>query len=209
MMATGCSSSTTALPTAPASWPTGSRPSSPSSTCCTARRRRGSVPPTSPGFRRALAEGAELVLEMDCDFSHDPADVPRLIAAAEDGADLVLGSRYVPGGVDPELGARPAGDLARWERLRAGGAAEPRARPHRRVQVLPASGPRDDRPRRDRLARATPSRSRRPTASLRAGLPGGRGADRVRRPRARHVEDEPVDRARGGVEGAARCGCEA
>jgi dolichol-phosphate mannosyltransferase len=50
------------------------------------------------GFHRALAEGAELVLEMDCDFSHDPADVPRLIAAAERGADLVLGSRYVPGG---------------------------------------------------------------------------------------------------------------
>jgi dolichol-phosphate mannosyltransferase len=50
------------------------------------------------GFHRALAEGAELVLEMDCDFSHDPADVPRLIAAAEGGADLVLGSRYVPGG---------------------------------------------------------------------------------------------------------------
>ncbi len=50
------------------------------------------------GFHRALAGGAELVLEMDCDFSHDPADVPRLIAAAEDGADLVLGSRYVPGG---------------------------------------------------------------------------------------------------------------
>jgi dolichol-phosphate mannosyltransferase len=50
------------------------------------------------GFHRALADGAELVLEMDCDFSHDPADVPRLIEAAEDGADLVLGSRYVPGG---------------------------------------------------------------------------------------------------------------
>jgi dolichol-phosphate mannosyltransferase len=50
------------------------------------------------GFRRALADDAELVLEMDCDFSHDPADVPRLIAAAENGADLVLGSRYVPGG---------------------------------------------------------------------------------------------------------------
>ena len=49
------------------------------------------------GFRHALAEGAELVLEMDCDFSHDPADVPRLIAAAA-GADLVLGSRYAPGG---------------------------------------------------------------------------------------------------------------
>jgi dolichol-phosphate mannosyltransferase len=50
------------------------------------------------GFRHVLASGAELVLEMDCDFSHDPADVPRLIAAVEAGADLALGSRYVPGG---------------------------------------------------------------------------------------------------------------
>ncbi len=50
------------------------------------------------GFQRVLAGDAELVLEMDCDFSHNPQDVPRLIAAAEDGADLVLGSRYVPGG---------------------------------------------------------------------------------------------------------------
>ena len=49
------------------------------------------------GFRVALDQGAELVLEMDCDFSHDPRDVPRLIAAAAD-ADVVLGSRYVPGG---------------------------------------------------------------------------------------------------------------
>jgi dolichol-phosphate mannosyltransferase len=49
------------------------------------------------GFRTALECGADLVLEMDADFSHDPADVPRLIAAAG-GADLVLGSRYVPGG---------------------------------------------------------------------------------------------------------------
>ncbi|MGZ4352597.1 MAG: polyprenol monophosphomannose synthase [Gaiellaceae bacterium] len=50
------------------------------------------------GFERALADGAELVLEIDCDFSHDPQDVPRLIAAVEAGADLALGSRYVPGG---------------------------------------------------------------------------------------------------------------
>jgi dolichol-phosphate mannosyltransferase len=50
------------------------------------------------GFARVLETDAELVLEMDCDFSHDPADVPRLIKAAEAGADLVLGSRYVPGG---------------------------------------------------------------------------------------------------------------
>jgi dolichol-phosphate mannosyltransferase len=49
------------------------------------------------GFRHALDAGAELVVEIDCDFSHDPADVPRLVAAAAD-ADLVLGSRYVAGG---------------------------------------------------------------------------------------------------------------
>jgi dolichol-phosphate mannosyltransferase len=49
------------------------------------------------GFGQALADGAELVLEMDCDFSHDPADVPRLIAAVEN-ADVAIGSRYVPGG---------------------------------------------------------------------------------------------------------------
>ncbi len=50
------------------------------------------------GFERVLASDAELVLEMDCDFSHDPKDVPRLIAACEKGADLALGSRWVAGG---------------------------------------------------------------------------------------------------------------
>jgi dolichol-phosphate mannosyltransferase len=49
------------------------------------------------GFGLALDSGADLVIEMDADFSHDPADVPRLIAAAG-AADLVLGSRYVAGG---------------------------------------------------------------------------------------------------------------
>jgi dolichol-phosphate mannosyltransferase len=60
-------------------------------------RKQGLGPAYLAGFRRALDAGAELVLEMDCDFSHDPADVPRLTAAAED-ADLALGSRYVEGG---------------------------------------------------------------------------------------------------------------
>src|SRR5216110_2733566 len=60
--------------------------------------KEGLGPAYLAGFRRALAGDAELVLEMDCDFSHDPADVPRLIAAVEEGADLALGSRYVPGG---------------------------------------------------------------------------------------------------------------
>ena len=57
------------------------------------------------GFAEALATGAELVLEMDCDFSHDPRDVSRLIATAEDGADLVLGSRWVEGGGTENWGA--------------------------------------------------------------------------------------------------------
>ncbi len=60
-------------------------------------RKEGLGPAYLAGFRRALEAGAELILEMDCDFSHDPADVPRLIEAAA-AADLVLGSRYVPGG---------------------------------------------------------------------------------------------------------------
>ena len=60
-------------------------------------RKEGIGPAYVAGFRHALADGAELVLEMDCDFSHDPADVPRLIEAAG-RADLVLGSRYTEGG---------------------------------------------------------------------------------------------------------------
>jgi dolichol-phosphate mannosyltransferase len=67
-------------------------------------RKEGLGPAYLAGFERALADGAELILEMDCDFSHDPKDVPRLIAAAEEGADLVIGSRYVPGGSIPNWG---------------------------------------------------------------------------------------------------------
>jgi dolichol-phosphate mannosyltransferase len=60
-------------------------------------RKDGLGPAYLAGFRRALDLGADLVAEMDCDFSHDPADLPRLVAAAQD-ADVVLGSRYVDGG---------------------------------------------------------------------------------------------------------------
>jgi dolichol-phosphate mannosyltransferase len=60
------------------------------------------------------------VLEMDCDFSHDPNDVPRLIAAVADGADIALGSRYVPGG-----GVRNWGLLRRV--ISAGGSLYARA----------------------------------------------------------------------------------
>jgi dolichol-phosphate mannosyltransferase len=59
--------------------------------------KEGLGPAYIAGFRHALAAGAGLVLEMDSDFSHDPAYLPRLMEAAR-RADVVLGSRYVPGG---------------------------------------------------------------------------------------------------------------
>lgn len=49
------------------------------------------------GFRWALDRGYEAIFEMDCDFSHNPDDLVRLVAAMEEGADVVVGSRYVKG----------------------------------------------------------------------------------------------------------------
>jgi dolichol-phosphate mannosyltransferase len=60
--------------------------------------KNGIGPAYLAGFRHALDHGAGYVMEMDSDFSHDPADLARLLAAVRDGADLALGSRYVPGG---------------------------------------------------------------------------------------------------------------
>jgi dolichol-phosphate mannosyltransferase len=60
--------------------------------------KNGIGPAYLAGFRHALDQGAGYVMEMDSDFSHDPADLARLLQAVYDGADLALGSRYVPGG---------------------------------------------------------------------------------------------------------------
>ena len=68
-------------------------------------QREGLGPAYLAGFARALAAGADLVLEMDADLSHDPADIGRLIAAIDAGADLALGSRYVAGGAVAQWGA--------------------------------------------------------------------------------------------------------
>jgi len=63
------------------------------------RTEKGGIGPAYlAGFAHALGEGAGCVMEMDSDFSHDPADLARLLAAVRDGADLALGSRYVQGG---------------------------------------------------------------------------------------------------------------
>ncbi len=66
--------------------------------------KEGLGPAYVAGYRHALEAGASLVAQMDADFSHDPADLPRLFEAAEK-ADLVLGSRYVEGGGVSEWGA--------------------------------------------------------------------------------------------------------
>ena len=50
------------------------------------------------GFKWALARDCAYIFEMDCDFSHDPNDLPRLLNACENGADLAIGSRYCKGG---------------------------------------------------------------------------------------------------------------
>ena len=60
--------------------------------------KAGLGPAYAAGFSYALEHGAEVICEMDADFSHDPSDLPRLVAAIEAGADLAIGSRYVTGG---------------------------------------------------------------------------------------------------------------
>ena len=64
--------------------------------------KQGIGPAYAEGFEVALGAGAQVVCEMDADFSHDPKDLVRLVKAIEDGADLALGSRYVPGGSTPD-----------------------------------------------------------------------------------------------------------
>lgn len=60
--------------------------------------KTGLGPAYAAGFSMALDQGAHVMCEMDADFSHDPSDLPRLIAAIDEGADVVIGSRYVRGG---------------------------------------------------------------------------------------------------------------
>jgi dolichol-phosphate mannosyltransferase len=65
--------------------------------------KEGLGPAYAAGFDHALAHQAQVICEMDADFSHDPADLPRLVEAVASGAaDLAIGSRYVPGGSTPD-----------------------------------------------------------------------------------------------------------
>jgi dolichol-phosphate mannosyltransferase len=75
-------------------------------------KKEGLGPAYVAGFERALAGAADLIAQMDADFSHDPADLPRLLEAVED-ADVALGSRYVDGGHVAEWGSTRRA-ISRW-----------------------------------------------------------------------------------------------
>jgi dolichol-phosphate mannosyltransferase len=65
--------------------------------------KQGLGPAYAHAFGMLLEQaGAECIVQMDADFSHDPAAVPQLVAAIDAGADLAIGSRYVPGGSMPD-----------------------------------------------------------------------------------------------------------
>ena len=149
------SSSTTTRATAPASSPTGSP-----TTSLHRPGKAGLGRAYTAGFAHALDDGAGYVIEMDADLSHDPADLPRLLAPALDGADLVLGSRYVHGGGVENWGLAAAGHLARRLRVRP-----PRAR--RRVRDLTGGFKcfRADALQRDRRAHAPARRATRSRSS--------------------------------------------
>ena len=66
--------------------------------CLHRERKEGLGRAYVAGFHKAIELGADRIVQMDCDFSHDPADIPRLLA---EDADLVIGSRYVVGGGTP------------------------------------------------------------------------------------------------------------
>ena len=114
------------------------------------------------GFGRALAAGADYVLEMDADFSHEPADLPRLLEAARAGADVVIGSRYVRGGGvdgwsrDRQLLSRLGGFYARAV-LGSRSATSPAASSASGPRPCARSDSRTSRP------KASPSRLRPPT----------------------------------------------
>ena len=163
--------------------------------------KQGLGPAYLAGFRRALADGADYVLEMDCDFSHEPgrraAADRRLRGRRRSRTRLALR----PGRRHGELGPDATAHLRRRLALRARAARRAVPRPHRRLQVLPPRGARAHRPRRDPLeGLRLPDRDDVPDRARR--LQRRRGADHLRRPHGGRVEDEPDDLPRSGEEGA-------
>ena len=161
--------------------------------------KQGLGPAYVAGFGLALDRGAGLVAQMDADWSHDPGDLPRLVAAAG-SADLVLGSRYVAGGGVADWGpvrrliSRGGSAYARMVlglgiRDLTGGYKVFRREVLERIDLGV-----------DRLARVrVPGRDHLPRGAGRVS--GRRGADHFLRPPRRRVEDDRLDRGRGGAAG--------
>ena len=163
-------------------------------------RKEGLGPAYIAGFREALAGGADLVVQMDADFSHDPADLPRLLAGASrrrPRARLPLRARWGRGGLGPASAGHQPGRL----RLRTGDARRRRSRPHGWLQGVAPRGARGDRPGFDiRLRLRVPGGNQLPRDSRRVS--GAGGADRLPGPTRGSVEDDQGHRAGGGVAGA-------
>ena len=171
---------------------------------CTGRPKQGLGAAYLAAFQRALGEpdGWERLVQMDADFSHEPRDVPRLLAALDAGADLAIGSRYVDGGGTENWG------LGR-RIISRGGGLYARSVLGVGIQDLTAGFKawRADTLRGIKLARRVgqglrlPDRDDLPRAAQR--LPRGRGSDPLRRPPRRSVEDVGVDLLRGADAGVA------
>ena len=149
------------------------------------------------GFGRALDGGARVVVQMDADFSHDPAVLPTLIGPVTDGsADLVIGSRYTHGRRGGRLGAGPADHLAGRQRVRPD-RPRPRAQgPDRRLQGVASRDAGRRAVRRDPRGRLRlPDRDDVPRRS--AWRPDRRGPDHLPGPAGRAEQDVAPDRGRG------------
>jgi dolichol-phosphate mannosyltransferase len=126
-------SSTTAAPTAPPTGPRRGRRARRRSRSCDRTEKTGLGAAYRAGFATRSTQGAEICVQMDADLSHDPAVLPALVSNVEHGADLAIGSRYVPGGVTVDWPRRRRHAVALGQPLR-GRRARPRGqRRHRRV----------------------------------------------------------------------------
>ena len=179
--------------------------SSATSTCSAGPARTGWARPIGPGLRPAIDDGAEICVQMDADLSHDPAVLPALIANVEHGADLAIGSRYVPGGIT-ENWPRRRRWLSRWGNRYAAGvlglAINDATAGYRayRAEALETMDVRNGRGRGVRL----PDRDDVPTGARRRQ--GRRVPDHVSRSHRGRVEDVGRHHQRGAGAGRSSCG---
>ncbi len=179
--------------------PTNSRRTTTTCTCCIGSAKQGLGAAYVAGFGWALAEGYDVIVEMDADGSHQPEQLPALLAALSDrrrDARVALGARR--GG--DELAQVP-GDLESGRQLlHAGRTRHSAARCDRGLPRLPGQGVALVRPQHRAIAGVLlPDRSR--VAQLATRISHRRGADYVRRAGRRREQDEPIDRVRSAVAG--------